>query len=216
MAKAGFNDDIVKITQGTILGSPVSQVTLEAMLKARVYALIGLDRKDEALADARRFYNVCPLDRTGIAVDLLVKALEAKLGDAGEAQVREFRMHQITASASTEVPIDSTATTNPATQTLNASDQLLLTIHMDDGDYMEAAAKWKANRRYPLAYGNLLLMAGHADEAYAYYTDFLSAPRSEAELVLALERQSTAMRAQDGNTARAQSRLRRLRSAAEN
>jgi hypothetical protein len=223
MAKAGFNDDIVQMTQTAILASPGSQLELEPMLRARVYALIALGRKDEALADARRLYNVCTLDQTGIAVDLLALAMKAKFGDSGEAGIRQFRMRQITTAAATKEPTTSPVasalpTTAPAGNSIEAdiaqspdpSDQMILSIKVDDAPYISEATKWKANHRQPVAYGNLLLMAGHAVEAYAYFTDLLNAARTDKDLAIALERQSAAMRAQDGNPARAQGRLRRL------
>jgi hypothetical protein len=218
MAKAGFNDDIVQMTQKAILLSPGSQLALEAMFRARIYALIALGRKDDALADARRYYNVCALDETGRAVDLLVAAMKAKFGDDAEARIDEFRTRQIAAADATEEPPPTQPTTAPSGGTVQADfaagsnvvDQMILSIPVDDGAYMTEAAKWKANHRQPLGYGNLLLMAGHADEAYTYYTGLLEAARTDKELAAALERQSASMRAQDGNLARAQGRLRRL------
>ena len=88
---------------------------------------------------------------------------------------------------------------------------MILSIKVDDAPYMVEARTWKANRRQPVAYGNLLLMAGHPEEAYAFFTDLLNGARTDKDLAIALERQSAAMRAQDGNPGRAQGRLRQLR-----
>jgi hypothetical protein len=218
MAKAGFNDDIVIMTQTAVLADPNSVLTFEPMLRGRVYALIALGRKDEALADARRFYNVCGLDQTGRAVDLLAAAMEARFGDEAQAKIRQFRMRQMTAAVATDEPPPASSTTAPTSSddadasnsNPNAADQMILSIPVDDKLYMAEADKWKNDRRHLTAYGNLLLMAGHADEAYAYFTDLLNRAKTDKELTYALERQSAAMRAQDGNLARAQSRLRRL------
>jgi hypothetical protein len=213
MAKAGFNDDIVQMTQTAILADPGSMLTVEPMFRARVYALIALGRKDEALADARRFYNVCALEQTGLAVDSLAAAMEAKFGPDGEAKIRQFRMRQMTAAAAGDEPVPAASTTQPdaADAGVNSSDQMLLSILLEEKDYMADAGKWRADHRHPVAYGNLLLMAGRANEAYQYFTDLLNRARTDADLAYALERQSAAMRAQDGNLARAQSRLRRLK-----
>ena len=218
LAKAGFNDDIVTMTQTAILTDPNSALTFEPMLRGRVYALIALGRKDEALADARRYYNVCALDQTGQAVDLLAAAMEAKFGDDAQAKIRQFRMRQMTAAVATDEPQLAPPTTAPAdtdgtnalNQNASATDQMILSIPVDDKPYMAEVDKWKNDRRHPMAYGNLLLMAGRADEAYAYFTDLLNRAKSDKELTYALERQSAAMRAQDGNLVRAQGRLRRL------
>jgi hypothetical protein len=212
MAKAGMNEDIAQLTQTALLSGLGSQLVIESMLKPRVYALIALKRNDEALADARRFYNVCTLDQTGVAVDLLVAAMQAKYGEAGELKIRQFRMHQMTAAQAGGKSDSAAPTTDPvdAATTDDAADQLLLSISVDEKPYMTDADKWKANHKQAVAYGNLLLLAGHNDQAYAYFTDLLNKAKTEKDLAIALERQSAAMRAQDGDLTRAQNRLRNL------
>jgi hypothetical protein len=222
MARAGMNDDVIQITQRAILAAPGSPVTFHTMLRARVSALIAAGRLDEALADARRYYNVCPLDQTGLAVDALVTAMEARWGAEGEAKVREFRMRQVAAAwasadasgddpaapAADRSPADAAAPSTAGDTAVN--DPVVLAIPLDTAPYLQEAAKWASNRRQPVAYGNLLLLAGKADDAYGYFTGLLARARTDQQLATALERQAAAMRAQDGTAARAQTMLRRL------
>lgn len=217
LARAGFHDDIIQITQAVILTNPASQLVTESMLRPRIYALLALHRNDEALADARRFFNVCRLDSTGVAVDLLVGALQAARGDQAKAKLRQFRMRQMTAARATTQPVVGASTTEPSFNVRDSdqssdtavTDALLLSIPLDVGPYLDETAKWKGNRSR-VVYGNLLLMAGKTDEAFLYFTDCLNQARTDHDLAVALERQSAAIRAQDGNLARAQGRLREM------
>jgi hypothetical protein len=182
--------------------------------RARVMVLMGQAKYDDALIEAHSYYNAAPMANTMEAIDLVSQVLaKAK----SQAAADKFKADQIAADAngsdSIPVPssiddIDKPPATEPSTEPSNAN--VLLAIEIDPSEFESGITSMvgrKGKNGYSptnlLAQGNLQLLAGRPSEAMHAFLDAYKAGTSAKNHREAFEGIAKAIRAQDGNVARA-------------
>jgi len=174
--------------------------TIGPLLSFHARALLGLHHAKEALAAARSYYNVCDFSATADAVQIAAECLAEAYPEDLEI-VRRFKAEQSAAGDSTSSP---GATTQPA---------MLAAVAIDDQPYSAALKHLQSTTRFRdrVAYGNLLLAAGHAQEAEALFRHLYQLADTQDNLAIATEGLARSLRAEDGTIARANAWLLALR-----
>lgn len=192
LTKAGRHQDVADLAVLGVLGRPIPE-SIMTLYDARVQSLLALGRPHEALAAAKSYYNACDLTMTGHAVDLVAQSLaKAHPEDAGIAD--RFKAEQTQASGGT---VDKTR--KPVLQSVQFDVFQRLS-------YDAAVKIWSAkNTRFTdrVAYGHLLLVADKSADAEKLFRDLYQVATTQDELTQATEGIAKAIRAQDGNLARA-------------
>ena len=169
------------------------------MQAERIKALLEAKKPLEALAAAKGYYNVCPLDKTADAINLVALCLAAARPD-DKGIVRRFRSQQLANSG------DSAATTQPSPQPSpgvpgegdKLGEPIMPTIKVDPALYDDAIeAIAPANAHKILAKGNLLLLADRTKEARALMEQMSDMATAE-EMAEATESVARAIRAEAG------------------
>ena len=175
----------------------------------RAQCLIRLGRHDEALSAARGYYNVCPMQDTGKAIELIAQALAGSRGADDPAIVRQFKQQQISGANTT--PADPSA--SPAQP---PADSILLAIPLDPKSYEPAIAELSGNGSYVALSlkGHFQLLAGQAGEARKTFELALDLARGN-QLPAAIENVAKAIRAEAGAVGPANAYILKMRQAAE-
>jgi hypothetical protein len=160
-----------------------------------IKALLALNKSEEALEAAKSFYNVCPMQKTNDAVNLVAQCLAACHPNDLQI-VSEFRTEQSGAGAN-----NADSGTQPA--------PMLQSVQIDPTLYNTAIGKWNAQSTLSskfydfVAYANLLLMADRGQDAQKVFTQLYQLATTQDELNDAAEGIARSMRAEDGTVFRA-------------
>ncbi|HTV47283.1 MAG TPA: hypothetical protein VMG59_02455 [Phycisphaerae bacterium] len=175
----------------------------------RIKALLALNKPQEALDAAKSYYNVCNMQKTNDAVDLVAQCLAAYHPD--DLQIAQaFRAEQSgsgagNANSSNQTEADVVAGNAPPSQ----SASMLQSVQIDQTLYNTAIGKWNAQSTVSgkfydyVAYGNLLLMADRGQDAQNVFTRLFQLANTQQELNDAAEGIARSMRAEDGTVFRA-------------
>jgi hypothetical protein len=181
---------------------------MTTLLEWRIKALLVLNKPQEALEAAKSYYNVCALNQTERAVQLVGLCLnECHPNDAGapgESIADQFRHEQA---------VESKIGVGAATEPSDASPAglMLKSISVDAKLYDDGLTEFeRRSRRFAdrVAYANLLLVADKADQAEAIFRELLGSARNQDQINQAYDGVARSLRAEDGNLARANAYLR--------
>ncbi|HTV49091.1 MAG TPA: hypothetical protein VMG59_11675 [Phycisphaerae bacterium] len=185
----------------------------------RIKALLALNKPQEALEAAKSYYNVCNMQNTNDAVDLVAQCLAVCHPDDLQI-VQAFRAEQSGSGAGNANLPNQAETDVAAGNTLaSQSTSTLQSVQIDPTLYNDAIGKWNAqstlsNKFYDfVAYANLLLMADRGDDAQKIFTRLYQLADTQAELNDAAEGIARSMRAEDGTVFRANAWLLSLQKA---
>ncbi|HUB26911.1 MAG TPA: hypothetical protein VL992_15910 [Tepidisphaeraceae bacterium] len=164
----------------------------------RTRAFLAMNQPQLALAAARSNYNVCDLNHTQNAIDLVGLCLAA-CNPGDDEIIRRFRNEQAVASEENQ---------DPGTQPSNP----LLAIVIDATPYKAALRKYSVRTVFKdrVSYGNLLLAAGRCGEAEKVYRDLYKLAATQDEMNTAVEGIARSLRAEDGTLGRANAWLAEL------
>lgn len=209
LVESGQGDAAAALALEGILAVPYDRYrnagTVEDLQTWRVKALLAAGRKAESLAAAKALYNVCSLDGTGEAIDLLARLLDEVNGqETGDSA--KFRLEQLRGST-TRPAAGAEATSSRAPGYLSREgwpqSQLLSAIKVDASLY-EAILRQAAGDDFEslTAKGNILLLADRADDAWdAFHQAYRKC--TDKQLAHAVENVARCIRAQDGCIGRA-------------
>jgi hypothetical protein len=177
-------------------------VAVTGLTEWRARALLKLGRPGEALQAAKSHYNVCDLNQTQAAIDLVGLCLAA-CHPSDDDIIRKFRNEQAMASA---------AATDP---TASQPASTLSSIVIDATVYKKAIRTWSIRKPFKdrVGYGNLLLAADRGADAEMVFRDLYKLAATQDELNTAVEGIARSLRAEDGNLARANAWLAALEQA---
>lgn len=185
------NQEVVELTQPTLVALAGDTAGVEQVLSFRVQALLALEKNAEALSAAKQLFNFAGMKGTANSVLTVCQCLNAVHPDDRDI-LKRFRQEQVEGARPT-------ATNAPHPK----SDSLLAGVAIDPKPY-EAALRALTGEDYKtlVTRGNLLLLAGRNDEAW----DVLERAYSQAtdkDLPVASENLARCMKAQDGAIGRA-------------
>lgn len=208
MIKAGRCEKLPQMALEGILYKPSVLLAHTTLQRARVQALLQLNRPREALVAARSLYNVVPMDGTAQAIELLSQCMEAAYPNDPDI-ARRFRLEQLAGAtfpaAGADAPAAQPALTSAAILRGQspAPQPILDAIVVDPTPYDETLAAvsgddWDAWRTRVM----LLLLANRTAEAQdaaerAYAVAHDGAVPKASELI------AMAIRARDGCIGRA-------------
>jgi hypothetical protein len=187
LVKAGKHADVADLAMEGLLRRPGPE-GITPLLDFRLKALLALDRTDEALRAAKSYYNVCDLKYTAGAVETLALVLARTHPDDLEI-ARRFRAEQAAAAAGRPPAGPST----------------LAEIKVDASLYKGALDQLSLKTRFSdrVGYAHLLLAADRGQDAEKVFRELFQIASNQADLTTAAEGIAKALRAQDGNVARA-------------
>lgn len=207
---AGFHEDLQTLALQAILHRP--QADVAALQLARVRSLRRQGRHEEALAEAKSYYNVVSLNQTHLAIDLLAECLASERGGDDPRIVRRFKQQQVAGAQLPEAQIASDPTSStPAGQDLG--ENILKTIKVDALPYAQAIERLEGKLTFAAQFhrGNLLLLADRPAEAQDCFELAYDLAKDQAQLTRAIHGIARAIRAEDGTIARANAYVLSLR-----
>jgi zinc carboxypeptidase len=169
MLEARRFKEIEKLTDIAMLQQPQVMPEMAQEERARVMALLGLGKTDQALAEAKSYYNVVTLQDTVDAVDLL----------------NRIYLQGHPSSASSQAMASSRAMPQQS-----VSRDLLQTIQVDDSPWEPAIEHTRSHKNSYgnlVGRGNLLLLADRpveARECFESAAEFVSMNRDKMHVVL--------------------------------
>ncbi len=195
MIAAGLHDEAADLALQSILASPASTSTVEALLTHRVRALLEAGKARQALAEAKSLFNISTMAGTGNAILLVGECLRAAYPN-DPALARRFRAEQVEAAS--------------PTQQAKVESTILKGIEVSP--HYAAAVTRHAPEEYQalVARGNLLLLADRPDEAQIDFE--VAYELADARmLVPATVNLARAIKASDGTIRNANAFVRSLR-----
>jgi hypothetical protein len=175
-----------------ILKVPDQSTEVRLLLEFRVRTLLRTGHPAEALAEARRLFNVAPIRDTESAILLLAECLLAA-NPQDKSIYDRFRREQIAGAA------------NPTeTKSRPVVSQIIASIPIDATQYQESIDQIIGSAQK--SKGNLLLLAGRPAEAQKVFEKMLSTV-DESDIMACHEDIARAIRAQDGTIGRANAYL---------
>ncbi len=171
--------------------SPYDLGVIETSLGLRIQTLLIQGKNEEALADAKRLFNVSSMRGTTNSVLMVSQCLNAVHPKDREV-LKRYRREQI-AGAKTD-----NAATRPAPDTL-----MLANVIVSGQEYENLASQMTGeDYRSLIGRGNLLLLAGKPQDAWDFFERAYSMA-NEKDLPAATENLARCMKAQDGTVGRA-------------
>jgi len=201
--------DVADIAAQSVNSNPQPDV-IASLLEWRIRALLLMNKPAEALESAKSYYNACPWKQTDYAVQLVGLCL-SQCNPADQTIGQRFRDGQSAASLS-----GIAAATQPDRGGVGAAGRIvpgamegipmLKSITIDSKLYEDGLTEWvthtrRANER--ANYANLLLAADRGEEAETIFRDLYGTARTQDQINIAYEGIARALRAEDGNVARA-------------
>ena len=183
---------LVEVLPAIIASKPEDTAMVESALKLRIAALDRLGSYREALADARRLFNVSAMQHTSEALALVDKYwLACHAGDTTSQE--SFRREQLAGAV--------LAAGDDARRTSTA----LLTIAIADGTYQQALSRTIGpGRQDVVRRTSLLLLTGEVDQALSLAQQTLAMTQGNRnETNAANELIARCYKAQDGTVGRA-------------
>jgi hypothetical protein len=205
-------DDVEKLTIRAIVTRDSDSEIIESLQRARVMAFMAEGNYPQALKEAKSYYNVVSLSGTGDAISLLTQILlKTDPSAAVRFQTEQMVGAQAAGGATTQpASLTSLNTDPPPPQEAAAKGSVLKSIQVDSDVYAKPIASLLAKQNAKgqhsynrIARGNLLLLADEPSEALASFLAACPMARGEKNTRDAVEGVARAMRAQDGNVARA-------------
>jgi hypothetical protein len=182
---------------------PYDITIVQSAQKGRVMGLLAEEKYDQALAEARSFYNVATLKSTNDAIDLMYRALNKS---RDPAVATGFKMQQI-ADGDAPLPTASLAAfTNSDASTRPTQPSVLDSIEVDTDIYAPVLNSVGVSKGYKnlVTRGYLYLLCNRAAEAQKCFEDACKlANGGGRQMREAVEGIAQSMRAEDGNVARA-------------
>jgi hypothetical protein len=178
---------------------------------ALVNALLATQKYDEAVVAAKTYYNICKLENTSKAIDVLAEALLNGPGRKDPSIVTRFKSEQAAGS-------QASAADPSAPPSTDASQSVLKSIVVDPAPYQPALdelAEGLRNYNTLTRQGNLLLMQDKGADAVAIFQAAASITNDPKQLSAAIANVARAMRARDGSIGPANAYLLSLRQSTE-
>ena len=183
--------DVLDLSIVVSLNSASDMQVLEQVQRARVKSLIALGKQEEALANAKSYFNVSSMKGTAEAIMAVVQCLNIN-PTSDNNRLERFKAQQLLSSNSVS-----------ALKELANGPSVLGSIHVNTEPY-DAAIRSRVDDDFTTLTerGNLLLLADRAKEARdAFERAYVVA--DDRQLNLASENFARAMKAEDGNVSRA-------------
>ncbi|MBC7783760.1 MAG: hypothetical protein H7144_07960, partial [Burkholderiales bacterium] len=176
---------------------------------------IALGEHARALVEAKRLFNVCRAEQTGMAVDVVTAALSSSREPKDIERARQFKMRQTLGARGDMNGMIVAAGASAPPHRPASDDDPLKSVVLADAGFTVAINKLgsKTDTRSRTARGNLLLMAGRIAEARRVFEALKNEAPDAKAVAATLERLVAVMRAEDGNSDRANMEIRRLREA---
>lgn len=184
-------DEALALTQRILITLPDTPYVVDRTLRARASIYTAMDKNAEALGELKRYYNCCPLEKTGDVIFLIDRQL-AMADLTGKATLELFRKEQLDGAkvpADGQPPLKSTVLAgikaNPD------AFEAAVKAHRTDkvGDYVRCAC--------------LLLLADKPDEAMRWAKRAYAEAKTQRDIQNASELIGRCMKAQDGTVGRA-------------
>jgi hypothetical protein len=204
---------IEQVASSSITERPFDPDNVQIAQRALVAALIGEGKYKEALKAAKGYYNVVALASTTDAIDLIAQILN--LSNSPELAAR-FRSEQLAVTETEKQPGPTTqsasALDSPPTQDadIGQNQDIFKSVSVDGSLYDSALDKLQSSagsRGFScsnlIGQGNLMLLSDRAPEARQCFEDACRAAVKPKDLRQAVEGIARAIRAEDGNVARA-------------
>ncbi|HVT90363.1 MAG TPA: hypothetical protein VHD56_16035 [Tepidisphaeraceae bacterium] len=173
---------------------PIAQSDTEQ--KALVESLLAQGNYEQALVEAKSYYNIVPLKRTSDAVKLISVALTKAKGKSDPSAGSRFIEEQ-KSGALNRSSIPSTLPKNGPTANLLGS------VSIDSHRYDQSIQQLKGSTTFKelMALGDLLLLAGDPSEAKQAFINAYNVPKTkDVHLFEAIEGIARAIRAENGLT----------------
>ena len=192
MLEAQRFQEVIELSQPTILGSAGDTGQLEGILTCRAQALVALDKNAEALSVAKQLYNVASMKGTSNAILVVCQCLNAVHPDDRDV-LKRFRQEQVEGAKPTA------SITRPSEKRKT----MLTDIPIDAKPY-EAALRLMTGEDYRTlnSRANLMLLSGRTDEAWELLERAYSLA-NDRDLGTASENLARCMKAHDGTIGRA-------------
>jgi hypothetical protein len=190
LLRAKAYDQVEHIAIPGILSGPEDTVGVSGVQNARVQAFLAAGQYEEALGAAKAYFNVCQLEETAGAMELMVQALSNTRGKQDETIVRRFKLQQVARAKS-----------GPTTKPAPAEENILTTIKVD-GSLWES--KIESLQGASVSYvsltglGNLLLLADRPAEARKAFEHAVDLADSKT-ITAAVANVARALRAEHGS-----------------
>jgi hypothetical protein len=197
--KAGRYQDVADCALLAVLN--VDDLPLvENCLMFRAQALLELNKPQQALQAAKSFYNVCTINNTKRAIDLVATCLAKCYPDDGSIADR-YRSEQIAAA-------DLTIEAGSPTQSHEApTASIVKAVPLNDALFANAVEE-SQDRSDLINYGNLLLIADRGAEAEKIFREQYRDAKTKLQLANATDGIARCLKAEDGNIHRAKEWLR--------
>lgn len=183
--------DVLDVSSVAVANCAADMQVLERVQQARVQSLIAMGKPEEALAASKSYFNVASMRGTAEAIKAVVQCLNVNpTPDAN--RLERFKAQQMLSSNSVS-----------ALKELAAGPSILGSIHVNSEPYDAAIRKRVAEDFVTLTErGNLLLLADRVKDAKDVF-ERAYVVADDMQLALASENLARAMKAEDGNIARA-------------
>ena len=152
MIRSGQTDEFIALSVPALIAHAQSTDNCEAILIQRARTLLAAKKTEEALAEAKAYYNVCSIDRMGRCIDFVSEMLKAARPD-DKGIVRRFKLEQAT------LPDD------PGLDDKDKTETVLQSIKITTTEYDKSIEDAKSGSFDELkALGNMLLIAGQCKD----------------------------------------------------
>jgi hypothetical protein len=215
LMKARSFADVERFAFLTILYKPYNVWIVSEAQRARVEALLADGKNEQALVEAKSYYNQTIMANTSVATDLMIKALTRT---RGAATAELFKAEQFGAG-SNDHRAPTSRRSDDGSQVLEAPPHgggMLSTIKIDSAPYQSILNQQNGEGQYAfsqfIAAGNLLLLSDdplNARECFIHACQHTSG--KPANLASALEGVARSLRAEDGSPQRANAFLTALK-----
>ncbi len=193
------NADAADLSQWAILAEPDDTPAVEDFLSYRIRALLALKKNADALSAAKQLFNVASMKKTKTAILLVSQCISAVKPDDRET-LKKFRLEQMEA-----------AQLDTAAAAKGASTPTMTAIVINPKPYDAAIPKLPGESYKSLmGRGNLMLMVGQCQPAKDVF-ELAYAMAETKDLAQATENLARCMKAEDGNSARANAWIESLR-----
>lgn len=203
---------VERLSQVAILAKPFAWPAVADAQRARVEATLGLGKFTEGLAEAKRYYDLCPMSKTDDAVAYVITALNGLSPADAPAKIKRLLAEQ-----TAEVPAGGSLAADLAPKAGPAG-TLLAEIKPDATPYEAALQSPPGENAFDklMGQGNLLLLAGRPGEAKACFRRAVeTGGKGGKPLMMAVEGVARALRAEAGTPAPANAFLARLKGPAK-
>ena len=211
LMRAGRYDDVDALARDSLIARAPDTGAVAQLTRARMRAMTALGRHDEALALAKAYYDVAPMDKTDEAIGFVAEGLANARGRDDPGVVARFKAQQVAGATAPDEPDAPAADpTDPADPTGGGAD-VLASVESSD-DYAGALDRdYGDGFKTRVGRGNLLLLMGRPKEARAAFDLARDLAETPQETATALQAIARSIRAEDGSIGRANAFILSLR-----